>query len=94
MVPQIFFNDVHIGGANDLIVQLKNWEKHEKEASDDYPLLSHYETCIAAAPDPSDLRLRLCSRDVLLRDEPILTKNERRFVLFPIRDEEVRDLSL
>lgn len=46
-VPQVFFNDKHIGGADETIALLEEWgtDKYEKE--------------IVSQPDPSDPRLQI-----------------------------------
>lgn len=54
-VPQVFFNDEHIGGADDTLALLEKWDAEKKYSS----LLERYEKDIAAIEGaPSNERLR------------------------------------
>jgi len=59
-VPQVFFNDRHVGGADDLITLLEGWERQERNPADavEDPL-EKYRREIESQPDPDDRRLRL-----------------------------------
>lgn len=53
-VPQIFFNDEHIGGADETLAILSQWDKEDK-----YPTaLERYEAEIAVQDAPKDERLQ------------------------------------
>eukprot|EP00588_Corethron_pennatum_P015810 CAMPEP_0194280572 /NCGR_PEP_ID=MMETSP0169-20130528/17967_1 /TAXON_ID=218684 /ORGANISM="Corethron pennatum, Strain L29A3" /LENGTH=513 /DNA_ID=CAMNT_0039025345 /DNA_START=96 /DNA_END=1637 /DNA_ORIENTATION=- len=55
-VPQVFFNDKHIGGADDTLALLEKWDVEEKYSSP----LERYEQDIAAIEGaPSDERLQV-----------------------------------
>jgi len=55
-VPQVFFNDVHIGGADDTLAILNKWE--EEIANGKYKTLTEiYENKIVSKPDSTDPRL-------------------------------------
>lgn len=97
-VPQVFFNEEHVGGADDTLNRLFLWKV---EAKEDAPTpLECYQTEIAERHDPEDPRLSpstevACAEIGEHAKEPhkehelFLTNNKRRFVLFPIHDEQV-----
>ena len=49
-VPQIFFNELHVGGADDLVKLLKDWENESNSNSNSIHR-------VQLAPDPEDPRL-------------------------------------
>lgn len=53
-IPQVFFNDMHVGGADDLVKVLESWDKEQ-----DKDALEIYQERIAAFPSPTDPRLAL-----------------------------------
>jgi len=58
-VPQIFFNDKHIGGATETLALLEQWDKEEEGNVEDgtYGAHKRYQREIVAFPDPNDPRL-------------------------------------
>jgi len=52
-VPQVFFNEIHIGGADDTIKVLEQWDTEKKYDSP----AERYEKEIASQPNPKDPRL-------------------------------------
>jgi glutaredoxin len=63
-VPQVFFNDEHIGGADETLELLENNKWHVSCA------LDTYEREIAAQPDPTDERLQRPAATALLSPAP------------------------
>lgn len=53
-VPQVFFNDKHMGGADDTIAVLKKWEEEMSHKT----LLQRYQEEIESHPDSTDPRLQ------------------------------------
>ncbi len=56
-VPQIFFNEKHVGGANELIKLLEQWDGENAQNGTPTPL-KRYEEEVKGQPDPSDPRLQ------------------------------------
>ena len=52
-VPQVFFNERHIGGADDTFAALEAWACDPSRT-----ILEHYETQVAAQPEPKHPRLQ------------------------------------
>ena len=83
-----------MGGANDTVNRLFPWRQLCAEAKEDAPTpLERYQIEIAGCEDPDDPRL-LPSGEIEEQakhgeEESLLVNNKRRFVLFPIEDEEV-----
>ena len=56
-VPQVFFGEKHIGGADDTLALLQEWD--DQINSNNKTPLERYEVEIGAQPDPTDPRLRI-----------------------------------
>jgi len=57
-VPQVFFNDKHIGGATETVALLEKWDKEEGNDDDGtYGAQKRYQSEILAVLDPTDPRL-------------------------------------
>mmetsp|Transcript_542 Transcript_542/g.1657 ORF Transcript_542/g.1657 Transcript_542/m.1657 type:complete len:569 (-) Transcript_542:28-1734(-) len=54
-VPQVFFNDTHIGGANDTLAELDKWDGENRYTTP----LERFEKEIESQPDPTDARLAI-----------------------------------
>ena len=98
-VPQVFFNDEHVGGATDTLDRIFLWRQPsgEPEESASTPL-QRYQMEISGQDDPDDPRLLPVEEIVSLKvdrqvdqkeEDPFLVDSKRRFVLFPIQDEQV-----
>mmetsp|Transcript_14737 Transcript_14737/g.22332 ORF Transcript_14737/g.22332 Transcript_14737/m.22332 type:complete len:534 (-) Transcript_14737:59-1660(-) len=61
-VPQIFFNEKHIGGADELIDLLEKWDS-EAEVHEHGTPSQRYEREVGAMPDPTDQRLQPSTND-------------------------------
>lgn len=62
-VPQVFFNDEHVGGATELFEILKQWDKLPTSPDGTSGALDYYQETIASQPDPIDERLKPSSSD-------------------------------
>lgn len=62
-VPQIFFNDTHVGDAEILIELLEQWDKEETTDGSAY---QRYEKEVLSKPDPSDPRLQPSTKDPVM----------------------------
>jgi glutaredoxin 3 len=65
-VPQFFFNEAHIGGADDLIDFVDNVEKEKKYAT----ALEYYDKEVKGKPDPTDARLQLPTTPPVVEKPP------------------------
>lgn len=54
-VPQVFFNDQHVGGADETLAVLAEWDGADGGGG----ALAQYQTLVADFPDPTDPRLQL-----------------------------------
>mmetsp|Transcript_10189 Transcript_10189/g.22854 ORF Transcript_10189/g.22854 Transcript_10189/m.22854 type:complete len:516 (-) Transcript_10189:84-1631(-) len=54
-VPQVFANQIYIGGADDTLEMLKRWDEDEAYPS----ALERYQAEIESQPDPTDTRLKI-----------------------------------
>lgn len=71
-VPQFFFNETHVGGADDLIATVKQWENEWQ-----YPTpLEYYELEIKSKPDPTDERLQVPTTPPVVESPPPPRDNE------------------
>mmetsp|Transcript_19755 Transcript_19755/g.24368 ORF Transcript_19755/g.24368 Transcript_19755/m.24368 type:complete len:339 (-) Transcript_19755:644-1660(-) len=61
-VPQIFFNETHIGGSPKLCALLEQWDKDSALNLHGSPK-QRYEKEVKAKPDPSDKRLQPSTKD-------------------------------
>ena len=81
-VPQIFFNEEHIGGSVELIAVLEQWDKEEKGNSNSngsgsgISPLQRYQTEIKAKPDPIDARLQPSAKDAVIDTTEAPPRNE------------------
>lgn len=77
-VPQIFFNEQHIGGATDLLALLETWDKENENASesDKRSPLERYKTEIESKADPVDPRLQPSSEPPVVETPPLPRTNE------------------
>lgn len=66
-VPQIFFNENHIGGADETIKVLESWDNDEGKYEN---AKERYESEIESQPDPVDVRLQLPSEPPEPNPEP------------------------
>jgi glutaredoxin len=57
-VPQVFFNERHIGGADETIAVLEEWDK-DGTTTEYQSALERYTSEIASQPDPTDPRLQV-----------------------------------
>ena len=60
-VPQIFLNDEHVGGGDDLLVLLERWDEdiaHGDGSTDGTPY-DRYVRLVESGPDPTDARLAI-----------------------------------
>mmetsp|Transcript_11357 Transcript_11357/g.18794 ORF Transcript_11357/g.18794 Transcript_11357/m.18794 type:complete len:512 (-) Transcript_11357:47-1582(-) len=74
-VPQFFFNEAHIGGADDLIAYV---DKIESEKN--YPsAFDFYETEVKNKPDPTDARLQVPTTPPVVENPPPPRENEKSF---------------
>jgi len=82
-VPQVFFNDEHIGGADDTLAVLEQWDKEAKYAT----ALERYEKEIASVENaPSDVRLEVpTTPPVQAKPEP--PRSEDDLILLPNGEE-------
>ncbi|CAB9514610.1 Glutaredoxin 3 [Seminavis robusta] len=77
-VPQIFLNEKHIGGADDTLELLKEWDNNcngdPTSVTDDNETsltpLQRYTATIASQPDPSDERLRISTEPPVVVKPP------------------------
>lgn len=53
-LPQVFFNEKHVGGADDLVKVLEGWDSQKSKTAK-----TLYEECVASYPNPTDPRLAL-----------------------------------
>jgi len=65
-VPQVFFNNKHIGGADDTITELVKWDEESKFAT----ALERYKQEIEAEPEPDDPRLAVPNTPPTLEKTP------------------------
>lgn len=72
-VPQFFFNEAHIGGADDLIDFVDNVEKEKKYAT----ALEYYDKEIKGKPDPTDPRLQVPTTPPVVEKPPPPRDNEK-----------------
>lgn len=82
-VPQIFFNEKHLGDAETLIGLLEQWDKDEPTMGSAY---QRYEQEIKSQPDPSDPRLQPSTKEPVVEvaapprnddDKIVLPKSEK-----------------
>lgn len=66
-VPQIFFNEQHIGGAEETLNLLQKWDK---ETNVYQSPLERYQKTIEMKPNPTDLRLEIPSNDTAVKSTP------------------------
>jgi len=72
-VPQFFFNENHVGGADDLIALVDKWEQEEK-----YPTaFDYYENEIKAKPDPTDPRIQVPTTPPVVEKPPPPREDEK-----------------
>ena len=60
-VPQIFFNETHIGGADKTLDLLKRWDEELSDSDDSHTKqtpLERYKEEVESKPDPTDSRLQ------------------------------------
>lgn len=79
-VPQVFLNEKHIGGADETLQLLKEWDEDKTTP------LERYQQDIASQPDPSDERLRVSTEPpVPVKEAP--PRNEKDKILLPSEDD-------
>lgn len=64
-VPQIFLNDEHVGGGDDLLALLERWDEdiaHGDGSTDGTPY-DRYVRLVESGPDPTDARLAIPAAD-------------------------------
>lgn len=64
-VPQVFFNEKHIGGADDTVAVLEEWDKETNTSA-----LEKYTAEIASQPDPTDSRLQVPNEPPVVESPP------------------------
>ncbi|CAB9514611.1 Glutaredoxin 3 [Seminavis robusta] len=65
-VPQVFFNEQHVGGADDTLQLLAEWDKDTSKTPQ-----QKYQDEIAAQPDPADARLKESTDPPVVPKEPL-----------------------
>jgi hypothetical protein len=79
-VPQVFFNEHHVGGADDLLAVLETWDA----SNDSSTPLEKYQSTIASEPDPDDPRLEIPHTLPRSTTPPALrSEEEENFVKLP-----------
>jgi len=90
--PQVFFNDQHIGGAEETIQLLQEWDNEEKQedasgdsgtARNKSPALKRYENEVASQPDPTDPRLQLPTDPPVQPKKQALPREESDHIIWP-----------
>ena len=77
-VPQVFFNNKHIGGADDTIAVLANWDGEKAFAT----ALDRYNYEIGTQPDPEDSRLAVPTTPPVL-EKPPPPRDEEKSIQLP-----------
>ncbi len=69
-VPQVFFNEHHVGGADDTLAVLKQWQDEITQGSSGYKtLLERFQNEIEAQADPADPRLQVPTEPPVVEQE-------------------------
>lgn len=69
-VPQVFFNEEHIGGADDTLAVLQRWQVEITAGTSPHKtLLERYQAEIGSKPDPSDARLQVPTEPPVVEEE-------------------------
>lgn len=77
-VPQVFFNEAHIGGADDTVALLNKWDDDEKYESIKERFLEE----VAAQPDPSDSRLAVPTAPPVV-EKPAPPRDQEKSIRLP-----------
>jgi glutaredoxin len=77
-VPQVFFNNKHIGGADDTIAVLATWDEEKAFAT----ALDRYKHEIEAQPDPDDSRLAVPTTPPVA-EKPPPPRDEEKSIQLP-----------
>lgn len=94
-VPQVFFNERHVGGADDLLKVLEQWDNKESSEEFSDPALQPvaagspieiYKKTIASQPDPTDPRLRVSTEPPVPPPSPPPPRPESDLIELPNGD--------
>jgi glutaredoxin len=83
-VPQIFVNDQHIGGADDTLKLLEQWDNNSKGLSP----LEMYKNLVASEEDPTDPRLQPSTEPPVVELPP--PPRTHKFIEVPYRKQTVK----
>lgn len=75
-VPQVFFNEEHIGGADDTITLLKEWDE------DNLTPKEHFVQQVESHPDPTDPRLAIPTTPPIV-EKPAPPRDQEKSVRLP-----------
>jgi len=86
-VPQVFFNDEHIGGSEETLKTLSEWDEEDDETPYD-----RYVRLIGSQPEPTDRRLKIPEGSSICKEIDFTTSRTQE--IFKFNDKEYTSLEL